>query len=68
MNRLDKRSGAMAAVPSSSKGALATQGSDVVADTASQADSHASHGKLIRPYLDAYGAVFITPAWPLLPR
>jgi hypothetical protein len=49
MYQLDKRIGAMAAVPTTSKGALAIQGSDADADTASQAGSHASHWKLIHP-------------------
>jgi len=63
MDRLDKRIGAMTAGPNNSKAALAIQGIDAVADTATQAGLHASHCKLIRPYLDAYGAAFITPTF-----
>jgi hypothetical protein len=59
MNEPDKRSDTALARCGISELALVIHQLPAAALTASRAGSPASHVKLIRPYLDAYGTVFI---------
>ena len=58
MNERGKRTDRVLSKPCTGSVALAIQGREASADLAAQVGSHACHGKLIRAYLDAYGAAF----------
>ncbi len=55
MKAPDKRIDTKRLVANSTGGALAVNRNHALADPSSDAGSYAPHGKLIRPYLDAYG-------------